>query len=206
MEIGILGTGNVARTLATGLTRAGHSVRFGSRHPDERNDLDGRVVEPAQAIAEADVVISAVAASESLENVRRLGAPAFAGKIVLDLGNAVTPDFTLIYPNASLAEALQAALPDAHVVKSLNTIPAALMVDPGLLGPSSVFVSGNDVEAKRTVTGLLTDLGWPPETVVDLGAIESARGPEHYFLMFAAVMRDGIAPLFNIALVTGAPS
>lgn len=206
MEIGILGTGNVARTLATGLTRAGHGVRFGSRHPQDRTDLDGRVVDQAQAIADAEVVISAVTASESLENARAIGASAFAGKIVLDLGNAVTPDFTLIYPNASLGEALQAALPDAHVVKSLNTIPAALMIDPGALGPSSVFVSGNDVDAKRTVTGLLTDLGWPPETVVDLGAIESARGPEHYFLLFFAVMRAGIAPLFNIALVTGTPS
>ena len=70
------------------------------------------------------------------------------------------------------------------------------------LAPSSVFVSGDDAGAKATVTSLLADLGWPDGSVVDLGGIASARGPEHYFLMFAAIMQSLRSPAFNIRLVT----
>jgi predicted dinucleotide-binding enzyme len=62
-------------------------------------------------------------------------------------------------------------------------------------------VSGNDAGAKATVAGLLADLGWPEGSIVDLGGIESARGPEHYFLMFAAIMQSLRSPQFNIRLV-----
>jgi predicted dinucleotide-binding enzyme len=75
------------------------------------------------------------------------------------------------------------------------------MTGPGKLPPSSVFVSGNDAGAKATVVGLLADLGWPEGSIVDLGGIESARGPEHYFLMFAAIMQSLRSPQFNIRLV-----
>ena len=75
------------------------------------------------------------------------------------------------------------------------------MTDPATLPASSVFVSGDDPGAKATVTGLLTDFGWPDESIVDLGGIQSARGPEHYFLMFAALMQSLHSPQFNIRLV-----
>lgn len=106
---------------------------------------------------------------------------------MLDLANAVTQAFELAYPNASLGQALQKALPDAKVVKSLNTLGAPLMVNPSAIGPSTVFLSGDDAEAKRTVAGLLGDLGWPEDAILDLGAIASARGAQHYFLLFAAI-------------------
>jgi mannose-6-phosphate isomerase-like protein (cupin superfamily) len=51
-------------------------------------------------------------------------------------------------------------------------------------------MSGNDAGAKATVAGLLADLGWAEGSIVDLGGIQSARGPEHYFLMFAAIMQS----------------
>lgn len=62
--------------------------------------------------------------------------------------------------------------------------------------------SGDDAGAKGTVTSLLRDFGWPDGSIVDLGGIGSARGPEHYFLMFVALMQSLRGPGFNIRLVT----
>jgi 8-hydroxy-5-deazaflavin:NADPH oxidoreductase len=78
----------------------------------------------------------------------------------------------------------------------------SIMTEPATLPPSSVFVSGDDEGAKATVVSLLTDLGWPDGSIVDLGGIASARGTEHYFLMFAALMQSLRTPAFNIRLIT----
>lgn len=121
---------------------------------------------------------------------------------MIDVANAGTPSFDLVYPNSSLAEKLQAALPGAKVVKTLNTAAMAVLTEPATLPPSSVFVSGDDAAAKATVAALLHDFGWDKESIVDLGGITSARGPEHYFLMFAALMQSLQTPRFNIRLIT----
>jgi predicted dinucleotide-binding enzyme len=146
--------------------------------------------------------VNATPGSASLEAVEAIGGAAFAGKVLVDVANAVTPSFELVYPNSSLAEKLQAALPAAKVVKTLNTAAMTVLTSPASLPPSSVFVSGDDAGAKATVTALLADLGWPDGSVVDLGPITSARGPEHYALMFAAITRALTSSAFNIRLVT----
>lgn len=202
MQINILGTGRVGRTLAPALAAAGHKVAFGSRDPRTKDDLGHSVIDREEAVRSADLVISAVPGSSSAASAQAIGADAFAGKVVLDLGNAVTEHFELMYPNASLGQTLQTLLPTAKVVKSLNTIAAPLMIDPSLIVPSSVFVSGDDTEAKSSVAGVLHDLGWAKEAIVDLGGIESARAPEHYFLMFAALMGATGSPIFNIRVIT----
>ena len=202
MQIAILGTGNVAQTLARRWSAAGHEITFGSRDPASAGALDAPVTSLADAVARHDVVVNATPGSASLELAVRIGPAAFAGTVLVDIANAVTPSFELVYPNSSLAEKLQAALPDAMVVKTMNTAAMIVMTDPAALPPSSVFVSGDDTAAKATVAGLLNDFGWPGESIVDLGGIRSARGPEHYVLMFAAFMQSLGTPKFNIRLVT----
>jgi 8-hydroxy-5-deazaflavin:NADPH oxidoreductase len=201
MEIGILGTGGVAQTLARRWSVAGHQVTLGSRDPSSKGDLGSSVAPLLDVVADHDVVVNATPGSASLEFAKGIGAAALAGKILIDVANANTPSFELMYPNSSLAEKLQAALPETHVVKTLNTAAMAVLTDPATLPASSVFVSGDHAGAKATVTGLLTDFGWPDGSVVDLGGIQSARGPEHYFLMFAALMQALRTPQFNIRLV-----
>lgn len=202
MRLAILGTGNVARTLARAWSAAGHEITFGSRDPASRDGLDFPVTSPEAAVAGSGVVVNATPGAVSLKFLEGIGAAAFAGKVLIDVANANTPSFELVYPNSSLGEKLQAALPAAKVVKTMNTAAMSVMTEPGKLPPSSVFVSGDDAGAKATVTSLLTDLGWPDGSVVDLGGIESARGTEHYFLMFAALMRSLGTPGFNIRLIT----
>jgi len=91
------------------------------------------------------------------------------------VANAVTPSFELVYPNSSLAEKLQAALPEANVVKTMNTAAMLVMPAPATIPPSTVFVSGDDAAAKATVTSLLKDLGGADGSIVDLGGIAAAR-------------------------------
>jgi predicted dinucleotide-binding enzyme len=202
MQIGILGTGNVAQTLARRWAAAGHQVSYGSRDPAAKGSLDAPVTSLAAAVTGNDVVVNATPGAASLGIAEGIGAAAFAGKVLIDIANASTPSFDLVYPNSSLAEKLQAALPEARVVKTLNTAAMAVLTEPAALPPSSVFLSGDDAGAKATVTALLKDFGWADGSIIDLGGITSARGPEHYFLMFAALMQALRNPRFNIRLVT----
>lgn len=200
MHIAILGTGHMATTLAQGFRSAGHSVTFGSRSPESHSELAPDVADVASAVNGADLVVSALQASVAAE-VLSSHAELLAGHVLLDIGNAVTERFELMYPNGSLGAVLQEALPRTSVVKSLNTLAGTLTVAPGSVsGPTSVFLSGDDAHAKALVSGLLVDLGWPEEQQVDLGGIETARGPEHYFLLFAGLMQTLRSPNFNIAV------
>lgn len=154
----------------------------------------------ASALDNADLVVSALQASVA-EKVLPSHADLLAGHVLLDIGNAVTERFELMYPNASLGAALQDALPRTKVVKSLNTLGGTVTVAPDSVGgPTTVFLSGNDADAKALVSSLLVNLGWPVEQQIDLGGIETARGPEHYFLLFAGLMQALRTPTFNIVV------
>lgn len=99
---------------------------------------------------------------------------------------------------------LQEAFPRTPVVKTLCTMDSTAMVAPGsLAGPTTVFLSGNDAAAKRTTAILLTDLGWPPDSHLDLGSITTARGQEHFALLFIGIMGALHTHTFNIKVVRG---
>lgn len=201
MHIGILGTGNVATALAGRLGGAGHTVTLGSRSPEAKTGLLYPVVGFNAAIDDGDVVINATAGASILDIVGEVGAAVFGTKAVVDVANSITKDFALLYPNDSLGRRLQEALPRARVVKALNTVNVQVMTDPASLDDTSVFVSGNDTDAKRTTTDLIVDLGWHRSAVIDLGDIASAKGPEHYVLMFGALAQATRTRAFNIRVV-----
>ncbi|GAB3663110.1 hypothetical protein GCM10027596_25800 [Nocardioides korecus] len=133
------------------------------------------------------------------------GAENLAGKPVLDISNPL--DFSAGFPPSlfvkdtdSLGEQLQAAFPGAHLVKSLNTLNATLMVDPASLGESStVFVAGDDADAKATVVGLLESFGH--DDVVDLGGIDGARGTEMLLPIWLRLMGTLGTASFNVKIV-----
>jgi 8-hydroxy-5-deazaflavin:NADPH oxidoreductase len=201
MRIAILGTGHMATTLGTALVNAGHDVTFGSRTPRSGTELPAPILDHATAISGSDVVISALAATHSLDTLSALR-DSLNGRILIDIGNAVDERLNLIYPDSSLGERLQLALPDTKVVKTLNTVGGPIGVRPSLLsGPTNVFLSGDADDAKTVVSSLLNDLGWTPDTQIDLGGIASARAAEHYFLLFAALMGSLRSPAFNIAII-----
>jgi predicted dinucleotide-binding enzyme len=195
-----------ARALAT----KGHDVVVGDRQPKEKAaKWEGpslRHTSLADAAGASPIVIHATAGDTALEMLTDLRKP-LDGKVLLDVANATVrmPDGmpgNLCYPNSSLAEKLQAALPGTRVVKSLNTMLFTVMANPrSLSSPPTAFVSGNDEAAKVEVAALLGELGWPAEWIMDLGPVESARATEALILMVPHFLRKkGFAP-FALTIV-----
>lgn len=191
MRIAVLGTGAVGRGLATALDRLGHNVTMGTRDPAHTRVCwtDHDVSDPgvtllafAEAATGAEVVVNATSGAVSLDVLDQAGAADFHGTVLVDVSNALDfsagfPPRMLVDDTESMAERIQRRFPGTRVVKTLNTMNHAVMVDPGALGESTtVFVSGDDPDAKAVVTGLLHSLGH--DDVIDLGDVSTARGPE----------------------------
>jgi predicted dinucleotide-binding enzyme len=159
----------------------------------------------AEAAASAEVVVNATSGDASLAVLGLAGADALAGKVLLDISNpldfsAGRPPTLFVKDSDSLGEQIQRAFPDALVVKSLNTLTAELMVRPATLPEgSTVFVSGDDADAKATVTALLTDFGHAD--VIDLGDISTARGTEMLLPVWLRLMGALGTPMFNFRIV-----
>ncbi|MGW2092273.1 NADPH-dependent F420 reductase [Promicromonospora sukumoe] len=200
MRIAILGTGPVGIALGNAFIAAGHDVVYGSRSP-EKDGLPAPVTTTATAADSADLILTALPGAAAISTLEAVGDDVLAGKIVLDVSNAVTPEGALAYPNDSVGRLMQERFPDAKVVKSLSTMYHGVMTDPTALGATTVYVSGNDEGAKAVVKSLLTDLGWPEAGQLDLGGIETAVGPEHYIPLFFMTLQVVDTPVFNINVV-----
>jgi predicted dinucleotide-binding enzyme len=217
MRIAVLGTGVVGTTLGTGLVRSGHEVRMGSRTSGNEKAL-AWVAETgagasegtfADAAAWAEVVVNATGGLVSLDALAAAGADSLAGKVLLDVSNPL--DFSGGFPPSvaqpdgrSIAEHIQETFPAARVVKTLNTMNAVIMTAPrSLPGSHSVFVAGDDADAKAVATALLAGFGWSPDEVVDAGGIVAARGLELYLPLWLSLMGSFGSPSFNVRVVRG---
>ncbi|KOX25114.1 MULTISPECIES: NADPH-dependent F420 reductase [unclassified Streptomyces] len=188
--IAVLGNGRVGSNLAAALTRAGHEVSVADRTPGTA----------AQAARTARIAINATPGAGSPELLTALRAE-LRGKILVDVSNATVdgPDglpADLLHPGSSLAEKLQEALPETHVVKTLNTMLFPVMTAPATLAEKpTAFLSGENPRAKETVRELLVDLGWREEWITDLGGIRTARATEAAILFVPHVIRaSGFTP------------
>lgn len=224
MDVAVLGTGMVGRALASRLDELGHAVTMGTRDVDAtraRVAADTDTETPSawlerhpgvqlasfrDATAGVDLVVAALNGERALTALEAAGEDHLAGRVLLDVSNPL--DFSAGFPPTltvcntdSLAEQIQRRFPGARVVKSLNTVNAAVMVDPGGLadGDHTVFVSGDDDEARATVTALLRELGWTD--VLDLGPLSTARGPEMYLALWLRLMGAVGTPRVSIRVV-----
>jgi 8-hydroxy-5-deazaflavin:NADPH oxidoreductase len=214
VNIGVLGTGVVGRGIATRLVELGHSVALGTRDPEKPEAQEwlrhcrrgGRVATFTDAAGYGAMVINATSGAASIAALMLAGERNLHGKVLLDVSNPL--DFsqgmppTLTVANTdSLAEQIQREFPHTHVVKSLNTVNVDVMVRPeSVPGEHTMFVAGNDGEAKATVGDLLRSLGW--RDVLDLGGIEAARGLEMYVLHWVNVRMALGTNAFNIKVIT----
>ena len=224
MNIAVLGTGMVGQAVAAKLADLGHEVTIGTRDPAAtlaRTEPDGmgnppfsawhadhpsvRLATFAEAAGQAELVVNATNGGVSVEVLHQAGAANLAGKVLLDIANPL--DFSQGFPPTlfvkdtdSLAERIQRAFPDARVVKSLNTMTAELMVEPGRVagGDHSVFVSGDDDTAKKTVVELLYSLGHTD--VIDVGDLSTARGTELLLPIWVRLMGALGTPYFNFKI------
>lgn len=188
-KIGILGSGDVAKALAQGFLTYGHKVKIGSSSQEKLAALKDTVGAELQTGSFRDaaefgkilvLAVKGVAAEQVLETV---GKSALKNKIIIDATNPIaeTPPVNGVLqfftgPDGSLLEQLQWAFPEARMVKAFNSVGSALMVNPQFEGGRpTMFIAGNDAEAKREVTKILDVFGWDTE---DMGAVEAARAIE----------------------------
>ena len=190
MRIAILGTGVVGTTIGAKLVQLGHDVKLGSRTANNEKaakwvaEIGAHASQGtfAEAASFGEIVFNCTSGEASLAALGAAGATNLAGKPLVDVANPLDfskgmPPTLFICNTDSLAEQIQAAFPDAKVVKALNTMNAGVMVNPSLVpGDHDVFISGNDAGAKAKVSELLRSFGW--KSIIDLGDISTARGTE----------------------------
>jgi predicted dinucleotide-binding enzyme len=224
MRIAVLGTGTVGQAVAGRLHGLGHTVVVGTRDPEAtlgrtEGDRTGNlpfsawhaahegvaVATFADAASVGELVVNASSGAATLQVLGLAGADNLAGKVLVDIANPL--DFSNGFPPSlfvkdtdSLGEQVQRAFPETKVVKTLNTLTASLMVDPKSLGePSTIFVSGDDAQAKATVVALLESFGH--DDIIDLGPLETARGTEMLLPVWLRIMGTLGTGTFNFKIV-----
>jgi 8-hydroxy-5-deazaflavin:NADPH oxidoreductase len=188
MKFGILGSGTVAQTLAAGLARHGHEVMLGTREPAKLAEFAAKnagvkVGSGAETATFAELALLAVKGTAAEAALQGEVSRQLAGKVLIDATNPIAdapPDqgvlrfFTTL--DDSLMERLQSAHPAVRFVKAFNSVGSALMIDPKLAGGRpTMFIAGDDAEAKQAVAGLLEEVGWD---TADMGGAVAARAIE----------------------------
>ena len=225
VRFGILGTGVVGKTLAARLDDMGHEVIIGTRNPEEttsRAEPDAYGNPPfgawqeehpevklatfSKAAAHGEMVVNATSGVVSLEALELAGEDNLNGKVLVDISNPLDfsqgmPPILSVSNTDSLGEQIQRRFSEARVVKTLHTMNAYLMVDPTQLAGAdhTVFVCGDDAEAKQAVTELLRSFGWTD--IVDLGDITAARGTEMLMPIWLRLFGALQKPIFNYKIV-----
>ena len=175
-KIGIIGSGIVAKTLGDGFIKHGHEVMLGSRtaskiQPWKEHAGDkAQIGTPAEAAKFGDIVVLAVKGSAAAEVIEEAGPQNMRIKTVIDTTNPIAdaaPENGVLkfFTNndESLMERLQTQFPEIHFVKAFNSIGAPLMVNPSMKEKPSMFICGNNENAKKEVTDILDTFGWEIE-------------------------------------------
>ncbi|MER2999088.1 NADPH-dependent F420 reductase [Pontibacter populi] len=191
-NIAVLGTGMVGNTIGTKLIQLGYKVMMGSRSATNEKALAWVEANGANASAGTfedaarfgEIVFNCTKGEITLDVFKMAGPENFKGKTIIDISNpldfskGMPPSLIPEYANTnSLGEEIQKLLPEANVVKTLNIVNCEVMVDAKKSGGDpTMFISGNNAEAKAEVKAILQQFNW--NDIIDLGDITTARGTE----------------------------
>ena len=204
--IAVIGTGEVGAALGPEFAEQGHTIVYGSRDPerdtvktlvDRTGDLASATT-PADAAAQADIVVLAVPGLMVDEITRSLGD--LSGKIIIDPTNPLERRMNRLEHavDTSNAEIIQAAAPGAYVVKAFNTLNWRTMMDPSSAGgPVSIPLVGDNDRAKETVAELVSGMGLEP---IDVGPLRDARWVEGMLILWINNRFGGTRPSFDYHL------
>ncbi|MCB0515280.1 MAG: NAD(P)-binding domain-containing protein [Chitinophagales bacterium] len=222
MIIAILGTGIVGQTLAENFSAQGHQVIIGTRSTQNKTAADNfaewlnkqkniTLQTFDEAVKEGQIIVNALNGNHTISVLQNCNPQNFDHKILIDLSNPL--DFSNGFPpklidglnnEFSLGEAIQKQLPNAKVVKTLNTMWCGIMLNPQRVNNRQHinFICGNDLQAKQEVVTLLKNFGWTDQTILDLGDISNARGTEGYLLLWTRIYAATQNGAFNVQIVT----
>lgn len=190
MKIGILGSGIVGRVLAAAFANEGHQVGLGTRDVSKEELVKFKAENPAITIdsfkataSAAELIVLAVKGAIALDVIDQSGKENFSKKVVIEATNPIANEAPVngvmsffTGPNSSLMELIQAHVPEAKFVKAFSCVGNAFMYKPDFAGiKPTMFICGNDDNAKKTVTEILDAFGWETE---DMGKMEAARAIE----------------------------
>jgi hypothetical protein len=202
MKIGILGSGDVGRSLGRGFAAKGHSVMIGSRTPGKPElaawtkaaGAKASTGTFAEAAAHGEVLVLATHGAATEAAIDLAGTKNFAGKVVIDVTNPLDlskgmPPGLFVGTTDSLGERIQRKLPKAKVVKAFNMVSNPTMVDPRMKdGAPDMLICGNDAGAKSAVAGLLKAFGWGEP--IDVGGIDGARWLEAWVPLWVRICQS----------------
>jgi predicted dinucleotide-binding enzyme len=196
IRISIIGVGNMARALANRALAGGNAVEIIGRDPVKAKALaaalDGATVGTAGSVPAGDIVVLAIPYAGAQAVVKDCGS-ALVGKVILDITNPVTPDFTgFVTPDGSSGaqEIANAAPAGAHVVKAFNTLFSNVLAAGSVGGRRlDVFIAGDDAQAKARVSEFVESLEL---RAMDTGPLPMARTLENVALMQLGLMTHSV--------------
>jgi predicted dinucleotide-binding enzyme len=200
----MIGAGNVGRALGKAWQKTGHEIRYGLRNPADPKHADlapGKLMAPAEAVRESEIVVLATPWQETENAIKALGG--LAGKIVIDctnpLGMGVDGLGLVLGHRMSGGEFVAQWARPAAVFKAFNTTSAANMADNAAY-PSrpTMFVAGDDGARKQQVMDLARDIGFEP---VDAGPLKNARLLEPLAMLYVDQLQRGAAPDFALTIM-----
>lgn len=228
MNIGILGTGIVAQTIAPKLIELDHSIMIGTRNVEATlaNTSPNQYGMPpfsawykqqtkvivgthSEAAAHGGVLLNCTSGVASIDALKSAGEKNLGGKVLIDVSNPLDfskgmPPSLTVCNTDSLGEMIHRTFPDLKVVKALNTVNAMVMVNPSLVpGDHNLFICGNDKTAKSSVVNLLKEFGWKESNIIDMGDITNARATEMLLPIWIRLYGKYKTPLFNFAVNLG---
>lgn len=189
MKVGVIGSGPVGQVLASAFLREGYDVMLGTRDVSKpevvkwkSQNVKGKTGSFQETAKFGELIVLATGGSVTESAIELAGKENFDGKIVIDTTNPIAKEppvngvlkfFTSL--DESLMERLQRSIPKARLVKAFNSVGNSLMYKPAFNIKPTMFICGNDAEAKSRVKIILDDFGWETE---DMGGVESARAIE----------------------------
>ena len=211
MRFGVLGTGMVGLAISNRLAELRHEVMIGTRDPSKSTDKLKSLQETvqvgtfAEAAAFGEILFNATGGGVSIEALQMAGESNLNGKVLADISNPLDfskgmPPSLFVSNTDSLGEQIQRTFPDVKVVKTLNTVTAAIMVNPQsvAVGEHDMFVCGNDADAKDQTVKVLKEFGW--SHIIDLGDLSAARGMEMYLPIWLRLWGALGSGMFNIRI------
>lgn len=211
MNIGILGTGIVGRTIGSRLVDLDHNVKMGSRTATNETArawtrVTGKSASQGtfeDAAAFGEILFNCTSGKGTLSALESIKAANLNNKVLIDLANPLDyshgqhPVLTICNYD-SLGEQIQREHPLLQVVKAANTMNVEVLVHPGSVREQhDVLICGNNAGAKSQVTMILMEwFGW--QSVVDLGSITNSRGMEASILLWISLQKKLGTNNFNI--------
>jgi predicted dinucleotide-binding enzyme len=196
MKIGIIGSGIVGQVLAKAFIAEGNELMLGTRNPSKEEVVKWKEQNPLAGVGTFDetaafgeIIVLATGGAVAEEAIKLAGIQNFSGKTVIDTTNPIAPEPPLngvlryfTNSNESLMERIQLLIPEAYVVKAFNSVGNALMYRPQLKGQTpTMFICGNNTEAKERVSAILEDFGWEAE---DMGSVQAARALDPLWILW----------------------